>query len=600
VVALRSRRTLFLAFVLTLFTGGPLAGQAPSVRAFLSPGNEVGVGGAFVLNVEISGTQTIDREPRLPDLAPYGRLLGSSTQTAMRTVNGVRSVSLTIQYRYQALQEGAVRIPSFEVAAGGRTLRTEPLDLTVSAEAPANAGAGDTGVGPDDLFITAEASKTRVREGEPFIVEYRIWTRIDVTNFGMTNVPELAGFWVEESTPGGAPEVEQLMRNGVQYASAVIRSVALVPTSPGVKTLEPIGVEAQVRVRAGRDPFQDVFGRSSFFGSSTVPVTVLSNPLTVTVEPLPAGRPDDFSGVVGSLNVTSTLDRDSIAANDAVTMTVRISGDGNLAAVQPPSLDFPPDFEIFPPEITEAVSPTATGLSGSKVFEYVMIPRAPGAREVPAVRFSYFDAGAGAYRTAEADALPLEVSGTAIEGPTALARGGVSTLREDIRFIRLGALDLRPADRPLFSGFAFWFLLIGPLLGIAGAVVGRRHADQLEGDEGYARGRRASRVAKKRLAEARRLATGTDVRAFYAEVSRALVGLVTDRLNLSEAGTQQSELDEALRKAGVYAEVRDELRSILDDCDRQRFAPPSSDSTAEKRFLERATDLMTTLDREVR
>lgn len=597
-VARRTRPAFALAILLAVLSG-PLAGQEPSVRAYLTPGNVVGVGGAFVLNVEISGTQTVDRDPRLPDLEPYGRLLGSSTQTAMRVVNGVRTVSLTIQYRYQALQEGAVRIPSFEVVASGRTMRTDPLDLTVATEAPQAAQSGPT-VGSDDLFITAEASQARVREGEPFVVEYRIWTKIDVTNFGMTNVPELEGFWVEEVTPAGPPEVEQLVRDGQQYASAVIRRVALVPTGPGDRTLEPIGVEAQVRIRGGRDPLQDFFGRNSLFGSTTVPVTVLSNPLTVTVDPLPPGRPDDFTGLVGSLTAAAALDRDSIAANDAVTLTVRISGDGNVSAVPAPTLDFPADFEVFPPEISESVRPTDTGLTGSKTFEYVLIPRAPGEREVPSARFAYFDAGTNSYRVVETGPRSLTVSGTAMEGPAALARGGVSLLREDIRFIRLGPLDLEPAERPLLTCFAFWLIVLLPLAGLAGGVVQRRHADQLRDDVGYARGRRASRVARKRLAEARRLSEGSDARAFYAEVARALVGLVTDRLNLSEAGSQATELDEALAGAGVDAEIRGSFASILEDCDRQRFAPPATDPAAQSRFLERATELMTTLDRSVR
>jgi hypothetical protein len=362
-------------------------GQDVSVRAYVAPSATVGVGRPFTLNVEVSGAQSVDRDPALPDLATFAQFLGSNTQSSVQMVNGRTSVTLTIQYRYQALSEGAFQIPAFDVEAGGQTFTTEPIDLIVSAAPPDDPNQAG-GIGADDLFITAEPSASSVIEGEPFVVEYRIWTRVDVSNFGITSVPEPEGFWVEDITPEGQPSVEQLTRNGVQYATAVVRRVALVPTGPGERTIDPIGVEAQVRVQRTLDPFSDFFGRSSLFGSSTVSTTVLSNPVSIEVAPLPPGRPEPFSGVVGSLSVSADLDRDSVDANEAVTFTVRVSGEGNLGVVPAPELTFPPDFEVFPPEVTESVRPSGTGLSGSKTFEYVLIPRAPGNREVPSARRS--------------------------------------------------------------------------------------------------------------------------------------------------------------------------------------------------------------------
>ncbi len=576
------------------------------MRAYLSPGVTVGVGAPFVLNVEISGTQQLDAEPELPDLSAFAQYLGSSTQSSMQVVNGRRSVSLTVQYRYQALAEGSYRIPGFAVAAGGRTLGTEALELTVSAGAPPGgappAGAPPGGpaagaagaVGPDDLFITTDVSRTTVRDGEPLVVEYRIWTRVDVSAFNFTRVPEPEGFWVEDITPAGQPEVEQLTRNGQQYASAVIRRVALVPTGVGARTIEPIVLEAQVRVRRD-DPFDRFFGRS-LFGGTTVPAGVVSEPVTITVEPLPAGAPEPFSGIVGALEVTAELDRDSIEANGAVTLTVRASGDGNVRAIPAPELDLPSDFEVFPPEVSETVRPLGAGLSGAKTFEYVLIPRAPGRREIPAVRMGFFDAEAGDYGVAASEPLGLTVTGAPVQGPGAAARGGVAELRQDIRFIHLGA-SLRRPPAPLFGGSAFWIFALLPLAGVAGAVAVRRRRDLLEGDVAYARGRRAGRVAKKRLALARSLSESEDARAFHAEVARALRGLVADKLNLAEAGLQTEDVRTRLSSFGVDERVVGGLVECLEHCDRQRFAPPGSDPHARGRLLERAGALMADLDR---
>jgi hypothetical protein len=374
--------------------------------------------------------------------------------------------------------------------------------------------------------------------------------------------------------------------------------VALVPSGAGTRTLEPVGLEVQVRVRR-QDPFADIFGGFGGFGSSVVPTAVLSNSLRIVVEPLPAGRPEPFSGVVGRLALEASIDRDSVAANEAVTLTVRARGDGNLRAVPEPELGLPADFEVFPPEVSESVQPFGPGLSGEKTFEFVLIPRAPGAREIPTITMGYFDASAGAYSRTSTRALPLVVSGIATEGMGAGARGGVAMLREDIRFIRLGSEGLERTSRTMF-GPAFWIVALLPLLGVGGSLALRRHRDLLEGDVAYARGRRASRLARKRLAEARRLAPGAEARAFYAEVARALRGLAADRLNLSEAGLQSAELVERLAARGVQAGTVAETRACLEHCDLQRFAPPGTDPQEKSRFLERVGALMTALDKAVR
>ncbi len=608
----RRRSVMLLAACVGALGLGPTAAWAQDVgvRAYLSPGTTVGVGRPFVLNVEVTGMQSLTEDPELPDLGDFAQFLGSGTQSSMQMVNGRTSVSLTIQYRFQALREGTFEIPAFPVRAGGQTRRTEPLRITVTATPPPQGGgapgaapSGAPAVGAEDLFVTAEATKSRVLDGEPLVVEYRLWTRVDVSSYNFTRLPEPRGFWAQDVTPTGQPQVEQLTRNGQQYTTAVIRRLALVPTGAGERALEPLGVEAQVRVRRQdpfRDPFGDFFGRSSLFGSTVVPAAVLSNPLTIAVEPLPAGRPEPFSGVVGRLTLTAELDRDSVATNEAVTLTVRARGEGHIRGIPNPTLGLPSDFEVFPPEVTESVRPFGPGLSGEKTFEYVLIPRAPGQRQIPAITFGYYDSGAGAYRTAVTEPLALTVSGTAIEGPGRITRGGVAQLREDIRFIHLGSASLRPVGRVLFDTAAFWIFALLPLAGIVGAVALRRHRDLLEGDVAYARGRRAGRVARKRLAEARKLSAGTDVRAFYAEVARALRGLVADRLNLAEAGLQISELAARLTERGVDAGTVGEVRAVLEHCDRQRFAPPGGDTMEKERFLERAATLMSALDREIK
>jgi hypothetical protein len=563
------------------------------------------VGRQFVLNLEITGVRSVDRDPLLPDMAAFAQYLGSGTSTSMEMSGGRTTVALTVQYRFQALVEGTFQIEPLQVEVAGQTYRTDSLPLTVSSAPPApgasGGSAGSSGIPSADLFVTAEASSTSVLVGEPLTVEYRIWTRLDVTSFSLTSEPEREGFWVEGLGQITRPQVEQRLRNGQQYTTALIQRVALIPTGPGQRTVEPLGIEAQVRVRRSSDPLDRIFGRSPLFGRATVvPATVLSNSLTIEVRALPPGRPEPFSGVVGSLDITAEVDRDTLDANDAVTLTIRVSGRGNVRAIPEPVLDLPRDFEIFPPEVTESVEPSGDGLSGIKVFEYVLIPRTPGERTIPSVSMGYFDVASGGYRTASTAEISLAVTGEVNESPVSLQRFGVTQLREDIRFIRLGDGALRSVERFLFQGATFWALFLLPMVAMLGALGMRRHWDRLDGDVAYARGRRAGRVARKRLAEAQRMVQGGDSRAFFAEVANALRGFVADRLNVAEAGMQTAELRVSLAERGASTESASEFLACLEQCDRQRFAPVAAELEQRVQFLDQAGAAMTALDRELR
>jgi hypothetical protein len=590
--------------VLAFAVAAPAKAQDISVRAYLDR-NEVGVNQLFVLNVEISGTQEVESEPDLPDLSTFATYLGSGTSTSMQMINGQTTVSLTMQYRFQAAKEGTFEIGPVELRAGGKTHRTEPLKITItSTPSPTRPGAqpqASLDLEPEDLFVTAEVSRRSTYENEPVIVEYRIYTRVNVDSYSITRLPGAAGFWVEEFTESGSPRAERVVRDGVQYVTVPIRKVALFPTGPGKRTIEPLAIEAQVRVRRrSRDAFRDFFGESLF--GTRVPVGVASEPIDIEVLPLPAdGRPADFSGFVGRLELNGSLDRAKAETNEAITFRLRMKAEGNVRALPEPEIDFPADFEVYPPDVSEKVDRSGNRVSGTKTFEYVLVPRAPGSKTVPTVELSYFDTSRRAYAKAASEPLAVEVTGEAVEGPVIAgrARGGIEQLREDIRFIHIATPRFRPIGRSLFAAPGFWIVLLLPLLTVGGVLGLRRHRDRLEGDVAYARHRRAGRMAKRRLAHARSLRSTRTQREFYAEVGRALEGFLGDKLNLAEAGLITEEVSARLQARGVSAEAVDEYFACLGVCDRQRFAPSETSLDEMDAFLDRAARAMTRLSEEL-
>ena len=567
-------------------------------HASVSP-SVVPLNGQFTLQVEVRGTTQMDVEPSLPDLGDFSRYIGRNSSTSMQMINGATTVSLIIQYTYRAIREGTFEIGVVQVEAGGQVLRTQPVTLTVST-AGASGGAGGgredpSVVGPDDLFIVTEVSKTRVYQNEPIEVSYRLFTRVNVTSYSLVDLGESEGFWVEEVPGPQNPQVEQRVRGGQPYTTAVVRRVVLFPAGPGIKTIEPMSIEASVRVqRQRRSLFDDFFGGGSLFGSQ-VPTVIVSNPVDVEVLPLPAeGRPRSFSGLVGRLDVSASIDRSDVETNNAVTLELIVEGEGNLRGLVAPTIDFPPDFETFPPEVTETIDRAGSRVRGRKTYAYVLIPRSPGEKTIPPVEMGYFDAESGLYATSASQPLRLEVTGDPVVGAPGV-RASVETLREDIRFIQIGPPSLGALGGSLADAPAFWIVVLLPLVALLGAVGLRTHWDRLEGDVAYARGRRAGRVAKKRLGQARVVMSGGDARAFYAEVERALRGFLADKLNVAEAGFMSEVADAELRRRGVSEAAAKEYFDCLGECDRARFAPPGSSAEEKSGFFDRAAQAMTSV-----
>ena len=575
-----------------------VAGAQLEAHASVNP-SVVPLNGQFTLDVEVRGTNQMDVEPSLPDLGDFSRYLGRNSSTSVQMINGATTVSLIIQYRYRAIREGTFEIGVVEVEAAGQVLRTQPVTLTVStAGAAVGGGSGPenpAGVGPDDLFIVTEVGKTRVYQNEPIEVSYRLFTRVNVTSFTLVDLGESEGFWVEEVPGPQNPEVEQRVRGGQPYTTAVVRRVVLFPAGSGTKTIEPLSVEVSVQVRRqARSIFDDFFGGGSLFGSQ-VPAVIVSNPVEVEVLPLPvAGRPQSFTGLVGRLNVSASIDRSSVETNDAVTLELIVEGEGNLRGLAAPIIDFPGDFEVFPPEVTETIDRAGSRIRGSRAYTYVLIPRSPGEKSIPPVEMSYFDAESGLYATSASEPLRLEVTGDAIIG-VPIGRAGVETLREDIRFIRIGPPSLGALGGSLVDAPGFWIIALLPLVALLGALGLRTHWDRLEGDVAYARGRRAVRIAKKRLGEARRVMAEGDARAFYSEVERALRGFLADKLNVAEAGFMSEVAEAELRRRGVSEADTKEYFDCLGECDRARFAPPGSSAEEKSGFFDRAAEAMTSV-----
>jgi hypothetical protein len=580
-----------------------VVGQNVSVRAYLDRTN-VPVGQRFVLSIEVNSTNQAVTDPVVADLSSFARFLGSGSSQQMNIAGGRTTVTRTLQYQYLTTAEGTFQIPAASVTVSGTPYQTEPIAITVgpapAGGAPgAGAETGVPGLSDGDIFVRATASQTTAYPNQPVILEYRIYTRVNVRQYNF-EPPTTAGFFVEEFPQPQSPVTTNEVINGQNYVTASIRKMAVFPTSVGEKTIDPVRVTAGIEVRnqQSRDPFDSFFRLGA--RNSVVEYDVFSNPLTIDVQPFPPQAPSGFTGHVGSLTINASVDSATVERDNAITFSLRVEGVGNLKTLALPEVEFPNDFEVYPPDVVERDDWQGDRRVGERSYDYVVIPRSPGTKTIPSIQLAFYDDQMGTYRTVRTAPINIEVTGEPVEGPviTGGARREVRSLRDDIRFIETEVPSFSAVETRRIGGGGFWLVLILPLTVVGGAYVTRRQRDRLSGDQAYARHRRSSRRARKRLSAARAVVAPDKASEFFAESEKALQGFLGDRLNVSEAGFIRDEVLSDLKQRGVERSVVDEYFDCIDLCAAKRFAPGDTSVDEMKKLLERAEQAMTKLEKQ--
>jgi hypothetical protein len=370
--------------------------------------------------------------------------------------------------------------------------------------------------------------------------------------------------------------------NGTIYGTGVVQQFLLYPQITGEINIEPIEITALMQQKTGQsDPF---FG--DFFSSyQTVPRAVISQPVKITVNPLPGIKPDDFSGVVGNIDINASVNKDTVNVNDAVNFKITLSGTGNLKVAGSPILKLSPDIEVYDPKVTENLKNNANGASGQKTFEYLLIPRHYGGFSIPPVTYTYFNTAKKQFEKLTTREFHFYARKGTDQGTGVTVYGGVSKedvkyLGKDIRFVKALPETIKKIDniiiskRSFFSIYGFAFIIFLAFLFIRREQI-RRNSDKL-----LVRNRKAAKVAGKRLQEASRCLKSGQNDKFYEEILKALWGYLSDKLNIPVSDLTRNTAFISLKEKGINDENIDKLSAILDKCEFARFAPSSSETEA--------------------
>ena len=407
-------------------------------------------------------------------------------------------------------------------------------------------------------------------------------------------MPSYAGFWMKEISDNGNLRQSTDVVNGIEYSTAEVKRVVVIPQKSGKLTIEPMGIECIAQVRTQRqqhnsnDPF-DIFFNDPFFnrGFTNVQKNVNSSAMTLDVKSLPMdGKPDSFSGAVGNYNFSAAIDRDEVSSNEAVTLTLTVSGSGNLELLNMPTPVFPPDFEVYDPKVTSSIDASSQGMSGTKKAEYLVIPRRAGDFSIPPIEFSFFNPNKGSYVTLRSSQMDIHVSkgagGESNDGGVyASTQEGIKYLGSDIRHIMTDPAKLRPLNSHFFASPVYFVLLAFMLLLFLVLMAVVRKRRQYKQDVVLVRNRQATKVAKGRLKNAYKFLKEADQSHFYEEMSQALWGYISDKLGLERSVLSMDTVKQAMMDKGVDEQLSNQFVETLNTCEFARFAPGDAASKME-------------------
>jgi hypothetical protein len=592
-------------FILTTISFAFATAQNTSFTASVDR-NRIAMGEQIEITFTLNGSGKNFQPPPFSDFLV---LSGPNQSTNMQYINGAMSQSVAYSYVLQPRAEGKFTIGAATIESNGKKIQSNNISIEVTKGSPQQKqqqrqqSAGDANLNKqigDNLFIKASVNKTSVYQGEQITATYKLYSRVNIVNSSIKKIPALTGFWNQEiDVPKNAQTTEVV--NGIQYQVFPIKKIALFPQHSGTLELDPMEAEFVVQVQSRRHS-GDIFDQ--FFGNvQNVNYPTKSSPVKITVRPLPAQNiPAGFSGAVGKFSMESWLDKTETKTNEPVTLKVKISGSGNLKLIEAPKFVFPPDLESYEPKISDNITTGTDIISGSRTYEYLLIPRHVGEQKIPSFTFSYFDPEKQQYVTTKSPDFVLNIlkGSEVLNSSTAtLSKEEVKLLGQDIRFIKSGTTSFRKKDESFFGSIGFCALLFLPILLFAGFISYIRHYEKITGDIIMLRSRKATKIAKKRLAKAKILLDGKKDEEFYTEISQALWGFAGDRLSIPLSDLSQDSISTALKSRNVNDNSASKFISTLEHCEFARFTPSGSSVQMEKMYND-TIQLISAIEEEVR
>lgn len=539
---------------------------------------------SYVIATQEAGDIHLGNIPEALELitGPY-----RSSQSSYQLINGHASSfsSTTYTFILCATKSGTYKVPSASVVVNGHRYTSQPVHIKVTGKAVSgnnsprmhdsssdqsrlrSAGSAISG---KDLFIKVSANKGLVYEQEPIVLTYKVYTLVDLNEL-KGNMPDLTGFHTLEVPLPQQKSFHIENYNGRPYRCVTWSQYIMYPQMHGSLKIPSIIFKGSV-IQQNRDidPVEAFFNGGSAYVE--VKKDIVAPGLTMKVLPLPT-KPSNFSGGVGSFNISAQLNKSEISANDPFTLRVVVSGKGNMKLIKQPYVNFPKDFDKYDPKVTDKTKITGNGLEGNMIYDFIAVPRNCGSYTIPAIEFTYFDTNSHTYKTVKTQ--PLNITVGKGNGSSSTVNDFTGGLKDkDICPIKEGNASIQDVNNLFFNSFCYWSIMIFVII-IAFVSIYLSSKYITKGSGVGNKVKSANRLALKRLRKADELMLRGDKKSFYEEVLKALWGYIEEKFNLPAGNLTRESIEALLIEKGVKNELVTMFIGIIDVCEMEHYSPSS-------------------------
>jgi len=543
---------------------------------------EISINDRIVLTVTVSGPDA--NKAGEPELEPMPEFTISrvGTSTEINIINF--KTSFTKKFTYVLIPE---KVGIFDVGAAsvklGREKITAPATKVkvISGVTSQSQTVPDTQpVQPtqnDNIFVNAFVDKKEIYAGEQVTYTFELYNRLTLSD-SEYEPPSTTGFWSVE-----LPQIPKSIKTAgnKQYYYNVIKT-ALFPTTTGELTIGPASLSY-----------------NSFFSLGQTQ-TLRSDPITIKAKPLPEkGKPQNFSGAVGSFSISSSVDNTTVKVGDVVTIHVSVTGQGNLdlvTSITEPDLSA---FKTYDPKVTKKTSNSGFIVGGVKTWEYVIIPKQQGNIKVEPFTLSYFDSHDNMYHTTSTQPVELDVlpgdTVASYAADTGDMQKSITKIASDIHYIKPDKTILKNTAKHLYSSIYFYLLYAFPLAVFVISVAVKKRQDAIEQNTGLKRKLNAWKNAQKKLDEASKMLKNNDVKGFCGRLHETITCYIGDMLNIDTGTLTSTNLEEIVKNNGIQPELAKHFRKTLEMCDFVRFASVGTDREVQENLLKDTHNIISKL-----
>ncbi len=537
-----------------------------------------------------------------PNLSDFNILSGpnQSQSQSYSYINGksTRSITITLTYILAPKELGKFVIEPAKININGKTYKSNTITIEVvkgntkttsnnsgsyNNQSNQNNNSSSGTVSKDKIYVSIIPNKRTLYKGEQLTATVKIFTKYDIAGFEDVKFPSWNGFFTQEIPTSDQVSLKRENVNGQIYYTAVLQKMILQPQKTGTITIEPAKFDIIILKQGQRKQRRSIFDDFFNSGYQKYRVSVKSRPVKINVKALP-NPPEGFDGAVGTFKFAASIDKTEVNVNDAISLIVKVWGNGNLKLINEPEVNLPPDFELFDDaKITDRIKNTSAGANGSRTFEYVFSPRHSGTYKIPPISFVYFDPNLKKYKTINTKEFLINVEKGS--GDTSqishIVRGttkeDIKYLGKDIRFIKTGKIKLKDKANYLYGSNLFATVyLLSLLLFIILFIVKRKHIKD-NADVRLMKNKKANKMAKKHLKNAALSLKENNKNKFYDDIAKALWGYIADKLNISGTELNKENIESTLLNHNADAELVKEFINLLDTCEFERYAPTSKE-----------------------